>query len=68
MAYTESLSAPLKKWKTIKENWDDIKSRRIETEYIEPLDFAARRIEEKLADIESFVLITEKRLADLDEY
>ncbi len=68
MAYTESLSAPLKKWKTIKENWDDIKSRRIETEYIEPLDFAARRIEEKLADIESFVLLTEKRLADLDEY
>lgn len=68
MAYTESLSAPLKKWKTIKENWDDIKSRRIETEYIEPLDFAARRIEEKLANIESFVLLTEKRLADLDEY
>ena len=68
MAYTESLSAPLKKWKTIKENGDDAKSRRIETEYIEPLDFAARRIEEKLADIESFVLLTEKRLADLDEY
>lgn len=68
MAYTESLSAPLKKWKTIKENWDDAKSRRIETEYIEPLDFTARRIEEKLADIESFVLLTEKRLADLDEY
>lgn len=68
MAYAESLSAPLKKWKTIKENWDDIKSRQIETEYIEPLDFAARRIEEKLADIESFVLLTEKRLADLDEY
>ena len=68
MAYTESLSAPLKKWKTIKENWDDIKSRRIETEYIEPLNFAARRIEEKLANIESFVLLTEKRLADLDEY
>lgn len=68
MAYTESLSAPLKKWKMFKENWDDAKSRRIETEYIEPLDFAARRIEEKLADIESFVLLTEKRLADLDEY
>lgn len=68
MAYTESLSAPLKKWKTIKENWDDIKSRQIETEYIEPLNFTARRIEEKLADIESFVLLTEKRLADLDEY
>lgn len=68
MAYAESLSAPLKKWKTIKENWDDIKSRQIETEYIEPLNFTARRIEEKLADIESFVLITEKRLADLDEY
>ena len=55
----------LQRWNKIRSEWEDNKSREIETEYIDPMQTVLTNISEKLYEINSFIDETESKIEDI---
>lgn len=67
MVDTERVQAPLKKWKIIKQGWNDKKSRTIENTCLDPLNVAIQNIRETLLNINEFVVSMENQVKDIED-
>lgn len=68
MVDTERVQTPLKRWKTLKQGWNDSKSQTIESTYLDPLSMAVQNLRETLQNINEFVISTGKQLEDIENY
>lgn len=66
MVDTERVQTPLKKWKIIKQGWNDKKSQTIENTYLDPLSVAIQNIRETLLNINEFVVSVETQVEDIE--
>lgn len=57
----------LQKWNTIRSEWEDNKSRKIESDFIDPMQMVLTHMNEKLDDINSFIDETESKIEDIKE-
>ena len=66
MVDTERVQAPLKKWKIIKQGWNDRKSQAIENTYLDSLSTVVQNISETLLNINEFVVLMENQIEDIE--
>ena len=57
----------LRRWNSIRSEWEDKKSREIETDYIDPMQSVLTYMSEKLSEINSFIDETEGKINDIKE-
>lgn len=66
MVDTERVQAPLKKWKIIKQGWNDRKSQTIENTYLNSLSTVVQNTVETLLNINEFVVSMENQVEDIE--
>ncbi len=57
----------LQRWNAIRSEWEDNKSREIETDYIDPMQSLLTHMNEKLYEINSFIDETEGKISEIKE-
>lgn len=67
MIDTSQILVPMKRWEKIRENWNDTKSRVIETTCLEPLHITVLNIQRKVEEIDDFVISIEKQIEDIED-
>ena len=57
----------LQRWNSIRSEWEDNKSREIEADYIDPMQYVLTHMDEKLCEINSFIDDTEEKINEIKE-
>ena len=57
----------LQKWNSIRSEWEDDKSREIETDYIDPMQSVLAQMNDKLCEINLFINDTEEKINEIRE-
>ena len=57
----------LQRWNSIRSEWEDNKSREIETDYIDPMQSVLTQMNDKLCEINTYIDETEEKTKEIKE-